>query len=133
MPNTPARALPYPPPTGVAPDVPYWAQALAEAVEAALVAVGRHDGGTGSAAVASLAAGGAVTVPITFEAGLFSAAPVVTVTLSAGAAGTSTLVPRVSGVTAAGCNVIVYNVGTAATGAGLSSQPFSWHAYQEDA
>lgn len=36
MPNTPKYALPYPPPTGVSPDVPYYMQQLAEGVEAQL-------------------------------------------------------------------------------------------------
>lgn len=39
MPTTPTLALPYPPPTGVAPDVPYYMQQLAEATEAEVVKV----------------------------------------------------------------------------------------------
>ncbi|HMT33668.1 MAG TPA: hypothetical protein PKA99_13650 [Dermatophilaceae bacterium] len=36
MPTTPALAIPYPPPTGVAPDVPYHLQQTAERLEAIL-------------------------------------------------------------------------------------------------
>lgn len=36
MPTTPSLAIPYPPPTGVAPDVPYHLQQLAERVETVL-------------------------------------------------------------------------------------------------
>lgn len=36
MPETPLYGLPYPPAVGVAPDVPYYLQQLAEAVEAVL-------------------------------------------------------------------------------------------------
>lgn len=43
MPNTATLSLPYPPPTGVAPDVPFYLQQLAEAVEAKLLPAVKPD------------------------------------------------------------------------------------------
>lgn len=49
MPNTPALALPYPAPAAV-PDVPYWLQQLAEAVDTLVAARTKDTGNISSAA-----------------------------------------------------------------------------------
>ena len=81
MPTTPALALPYPPPTGVAPDVPYYMQQLAEAVEAKLVPAVKPDHALVRATV-NQSLPDATTVTIVYGATLSSSG--VTVNLAAG-------------------------------------------------
>ncbi len=118
--------------------MPYWLQALAEAVETALVGAGRHDSGAVSVAACGLTSGNVSSAAVVFEAGLFTTAPIVTTTLASVSSGTNFLVPRVGAITATGCTIYVYNVGnataaTTATTAAIGSVTVQWHAIQDDA
>lgn len=112
-------------------------KALAEQVHARLLAVDadlaqrRMDSGNTNVAVASLAAGGANFTAVTFEPGRFTAPPQVALNLQTGAAGTNYLVPRALSITADGFSCYLYNIGTAAIGAGVSSASVGWIARQD--
>ncbi len=151
MPTTPIYALPYPTLTD-APNAPVQMQALALRIDVAVAAA--ITAGTAAAVATAAAATAAVPRPpfaqaagivggfsagsqapgtgsassVTFPAGRFSLAPIVSATLQGGPGGTGNLTTRAVGVTATGFDLYVYNAGaSAATYSGLS---VGWSAVQ---
>lgn len=76
--------------------------------------------GTGTVALSSGSGNGGVTFP----AGRFSVAPIVTATITGGSGTLATAVIRVTSVTASGCTITVSNAPSA------SDAPMAWHAIQ---
>lgn len=76
----------------------------------------------------SHAAGGVVSTSVSFPAGRFSQAPLVTVSLSTAPSGSAYLVARVGSVTTSGFTMQIYNTGTAA--ASYTGVSVNWAAIQ---
>jgi hypothetical protein len=105
MPNTPALSLPYPPPTGVAPDVPYYLQQLAEAVEAVITDAGSQKPIASGVQTFEFTADATIAETITFPVGRFSVAPIVVAVPNSGAGAATGLSCRVTIITASSCEI----------------------------
>jgi hypothetical protein len=125
VPTTTTKGWPYPL-GGDPPDVPNAMLALAQLMDDRLpylCAFGR------SVITASgLATGTAATLAVTLPVGRFSFPPVMSATMSGISGGSAFVVPRVSGVTASGFSLSLFNAG--ATAATFTSQQVDWTATQ---